>query len=133
MGRQIAFLRAINVGGRRIKMDELVSLFTDAGLNDVQSFLASGNVIFTGEDDKATVFEKELEDRILEHFGFQSQVMIRSMDAIQAIQKYQAFPANEIEQAGAYNVALLKHGLSDDAEKKLMALENELDRFHVHG
>src|SRR5437879_835066 len=46
MNRYIAFLRAINVGGHTVKMDVLRRLFEDAGLFDVETFIASGNVIF---------------------------------------------------------------------------------------
>ena len=133
MSKQVAFLRAINVGGRRIMMEELASLFTDAGLKNVQTFLASGNVIFESGDEDTSLLEENLEQIILEKFGFESQVMVRSMKALQNIQNYQAFPVNDIEQAGAYNVAFLKHELSTDAVEKVMALQNELDRFHVYG
>ena len=133
MSKQIAFLRAVNVGGRRIKMDVLKTLFQHAGLLDVQTFLASGNVIFTIADEELFGLEEKLEQIILEHFGFESQVMIRSMETLEKIQNYQAFLFDEIDQAGAYNVAFLKHELSADAGEKLLALQNDLDRFHVHG
>ena len=132
MSKQVAFLRAINVGGRRIKMDELKALFQNAGLDDVQTFLASGNVIFDVTDEGSTHLEEKLERLILEKFGFESQVMIRRMDEIQTIQAYEAFHASDIEKAGAYNVAFLKKEISSEAQQKLMALENELDRFHIH-
>ena len=41
-----AFLRAINVGGRVVKMDRLRTLFEAAGLRGVETFIASGNVVF---------------------------------------------------------------------------------------
>ena len=47
MPRYVAFLRAVNVGGRLVKMDELRGLFGEAGLRDVETFIASGNVIFS--------------------------------------------------------------------------------------
>ena len=47
MPRHIAFLRAINVGGHTVTMDRLRQLFTGLGLKDVETFIASGNVIFS--------------------------------------------------------------------------------------
>jgi hypothetical protein len=44
--RYVVFLRAINVGGRRIKMDHLRRLFEALGFFNVKTFTASGNVIF---------------------------------------------------------------------------------------
>ena len=133
MSKQIAFLRAINVGGRRIKMNELKMVFEEAGLLDVQTFLASGNVVFDTTAEGLSCLEEKLEQAISKKFGFESQVMVRSMEEIQTVQAYEAFPTADIEKAGAYNVAFLKNKISAEAQEKLMALENELDRFHVYG
>jgi uncharacterized protein (DUF1697 family) len=46
MNKHIAFLRAINVGGHTVKMDTLRQLFESLGFTNVETFLASGNVIF---------------------------------------------------------------------------------------
>ena len=46
MTRYVAFLRAINVGGHIVKMETLRDLFTAHGLAKVETFIASGNVIF---------------------------------------------------------------------------------------
>ncbi|HXW01123.1 MAG TPA: DUF1697 domain-containing protein, partial [Anaerolineae bacterium] len=44
--KYIAFLRAINVGGHTVKMDYLRRLFEEMGFSKVETFIASGNVIF---------------------------------------------------------------------------------------
>ena len=49
MPRLIAFLRAINVGGHTVTMMKLRKEFEALGLQDVETFIASGNVIFTRE------------------------------------------------------------------------------------
>src|SRR3954469_20120338 len=46
MARYAAFLRAINVGGRRIKGPELCAPFTEMGFSEPAAFRASGNVVF---------------------------------------------------------------------------------------
>ena len=46
MTRLIAFLRAINVGGHTVKMDHLRQLFESLGFSGVETFIASGNVVF---------------------------------------------------------------------------------------
>ena len=47
MPRFFAFLRAINVGGHNVTMEKLRGLFEASGFKDVETFIASGNVIFT--------------------------------------------------------------------------------------
>jgi len=46
MTRYIAFLRAINVGGHTVKMEHLRGIFESMGFSNVETFIASGNVIF---------------------------------------------------------------------------------------
>ena len=47
--RRAAFLRAINVGGRTVTMDRLRAAFTGLPVDDVETFIASGNVLFTSD------------------------------------------------------------------------------------
>ena len=63
MAKYVAFLKAINVGGHVVKMDTLRELFSAMKFSNVETFIASGNVIF---DTKATPDEK-LEQQIEQH------------------------------------------------------------------
>ena len=47
MTHYVALLRGINVGGHVVKMDRLRALFAEAGLSGAQTFIASGNVLFS--------------------------------------------------------------------------------------
>ncbi len=47
--KYVAFLRAVNVGGRLVKMDVLRGIFEKLGLTEVSTFIASGNVIFESD------------------------------------------------------------------------------------
>ena len=57
MPRYVALLRAINVGGRNVKMAELCALFEQARLTDVQSVIASGNVLFASRSGDSVALE----------------------------------------------------------------------------
>ena len=58
MPRFIAFLRAINVGGHNVKMEELRVLFESLGFTNVETFIASGNVIFEADSENDPGFGK---------------------------------------------------------------------------
>lgn len=73
--RYVAFLRAINTGNRRIKMEDLRSVYANLGYADVATYLASGNVIFTAQDAPDI---RQLEAAFAEKFGFHSEVFLRS-------------------------------------------------------
>jgi len=65
MIRFVALLRAVNVGGTgKLPMNDLVQLCTDAGFEDVQTYIASGNVVFATDlpiDQAKTALEARLE------------------------------------------------------------------------
>lgn len=59
--RYVAFLRAINVGGHTVKMDNLRRLFEAMGFTNVEPFIASGNVIFDSTSKSTAALEKKIE------------------------------------------------------------------------
>ena len=78
--RHIAFLRAINVGGHTVKMDHLRQLFESLGLLNVETFIASGNVIFDSPDENVQALEKQIESHLHESLccGDVYQIFIRT-------------------------------------------------------
>jgi len=92
--RHVALLRAINVGKRQIKMDLLAKMFRDAGLDDVRTLIASGNVIFTSPDDDHERLEALIESAIQKAVGFEVDVMLRSHSRFQELVKLNPFPAD---------------------------------------
>lgn len=84
MTRYVAFLRAINVGGRTVKKEQLVDAFSAIDLRDVSTLKQSGNVIFMsadGEEDLVNRIETVLKDRL----GFEIPVFLRTMDELEQI------------------------------------------------
>lgn len=78
MTHHIALLRGINVGGhRKVPMADLRRLATDIGLSDVQTYVASGNLVFASDDEPAKL-EARLERIIADTFGFPVDVVMRS-------------------------------------------------------
>lgn len=63
MARHVALLRAINVGGRTVKMDVLRGACEALGLTSVETFIASGNVIFESRA-RAAVLEEKIETHL---------------------------------------------------------------------
>ena len=80
--RYVAFLRAINVGSRRLKMDLLRDVFTEAGLENVATHIASGNVIFEAS---SPPLSGDLERAFERRIGFHSAVFLRSSDGIRSV------------------------------------------------
>jgi uncharacterized protein (DUF1697 family) len=132
MSRSIAFLRAINVGGHTVKMDQLRQLFEEAGLSGVETFIASGNVIFNSKSVDAKVLEKQIEKQLRDALGHEVATFIRTEAELADIAKYKPFHKATMDAAAALNIAFLKDPLDEQSKQRLMALKTDIDDFHVH-
>jgi uncharacterized protein (DUF1697 family) len=134
MARHVAFLRAINVGGHTVKMDQLRALFVSMGFDQVETFIASGNVIFeaTAEDSKA--IEKQIEAVLRAALGYDVATFVRSMVDVADISAYKSFPDEEMNAAGnTIYIAFLADEPGEQAVQKLQTYTSAFDEFHVHG
>jgi uncharacterized protein (DUF1697 family) len=83
VSRQLAFLRAFNVGGRRATSAQLADASERAGALAVATHLASGNVSFVLPDGVAAAdMEERLERAYEKAFGFASPTLVREVDAV---------------------------------------------------
>jgi len=134
MPRYIAFLRAINVGGRHtVKMDFLRQLFESLGFSNVETFIASGNIVFETPVKNAQVLERKIENRLREAFGYEVTTFIRTDAELAAVANYRPFSQSDLDEAVALNIAFLADRLDDKSSQKLMTLRTDIDDFHVHG
>src|SRR5438309_5629838 len=83
--RYIAFLRAINVGGRVIKMEELRRVFAAAGLTNVESFIASGNVLFDTRVTSEEALRKKVEVALAHELGYRVDTFLRKPEEVKRI------------------------------------------------
>ena len=83
--RRAAFLRGINLGGRRVTNDRLADVVAEAGVRDVGTFLASGNVVFSHEDDDAGALEQRIEAALKEGLGYEVGTLVRSFDELREV------------------------------------------------
>ena len=132
--RLVALLRAINVGGHNVKMERLRELFGALGLANVETFIASGNVIFDSPAANTRMLEEEIEEHLRASLGYEVATFIRSSSELADIANYRAFEVSELEREGnSLYIAFLKSPPGDEAREKLSAFRSEIDDFHVHG
>jgi uncharacterized protein (DUF1697 family) len=91
MSKYVAFLKAINVGGHVVKMDELRELFAGLKFSGVETFIASGNVIFETKSAPDRKLEQRIEKHLEAALGYEVGTFVRSMEEIRAIGKYEPF------------------------------------------
>ena len=129
MARVVAFLRAINVGGHNVKMDQLRSLIGGYGLTGVETFIASGNVIFECDRRKRADVESLLESRLEIDLGYPVATFVRTTFELAEVVAAQPFSA----ASGRYYVTFVKNPPSAEATARVLALRNAADDLAVVG
>jgi uncharacterized protein (DUF1697 family) len=118
-GTFIALLRGINVSGHnKIPMAELRPMCTELGWGDVQTYIQSGNLVFTAGDAPAAL-ESELERAIERRFGLLIPVIVRAATDWPAYVKSNPFPEACEKEPNAVMLALSKAPPKADAETGL--------------
>ncbi|MEA3029557.1 MAG: hypothetical protein QOJ53_477 [Sphingomonadales bacterium] len=77
MGRMVALLRAVNVGGRKLPMADLRALCGELGWTGVATYIQSGNLVFSAKGTPAAL-EGVLEEAIADRFGMAVPVVVRT-------------------------------------------------------
>ena len=131
VARYIALLRAINVGGHVVKMEELRRIFESLSLDNVQTFIASGNVIFESGRAREAALEKALEERLQQTLGYPVLTFLRTPAEMIAAAGHAPF-GDTIEDGASVYVAFLKAAPDRSSRQKVQALGGDLDAFDVH-
>ena len=126
--RYVAFLRAINVGGHVVKMDRLRSIFESMRFHNVETFIASGNVIFEAAGN-ADVLERRIEKGLAVALGYEVEVFLRSVDELSAIARHEPFEGS-LDDCTVF-VVFLKQAPTPSARKQFGALRLDNDGLHI--
>ena len=132
MPKYVAFLRAINVGGHLVKMDQLKRLFEELGFKNVETFIASGNVIFDTKTTNVKTLEAKIEKHLHKSLGYEVTTFLRSVDDLVRISKYLPFEEDDLNAEGnTLFVCFLADQPTKDATKNLLSKATPIDAFHV--
>ncbi|CAN5725575.1 DUF1697 domain-containing protein [soil metagenome] len=124
----VAFLRAINVGGRVVKMERLREVFSSLGFERVETFIASGNVIFAAKSGSAAQLEKKIEAALERELGYAVRTFLRTDAEVVALASCQ--PSRKGGE-GRLFIGFLEKPPTREAQEKLLAAETEIDEFEI--
>src|SRR5439155_2442145 len=96
----ISMLRGVNVGGHHlIKMDALRALYESLGLQDPQTYVQSGNVIFKTKEPDLARLAQQIENEIERRFSFRPGVILRTSSDLRDVIKKNPFAHRDLAQA----------------------------------
>jgi len=126
---RIAFLRAVNLGGRRVNMARLVELFSGLGYEHAWTHINSGNIVFDATGSRAEV-ERSVETALEDALGFEVTTFVRTPAEVSA-----ALAANpfSVGPGDTYFITFLKEKASVAQRDALEALSNDFDTLVVLG
>lgn len=105
----VGLLRAVNLGGgTQVRMEALRTVLSRTGLEDVQSLLQSGNVVFRSDVVDGGALERQLEARVEEDLGLRTEVFVRTADEWSEILSENPFPREAKEGPNHLVVTVLK-------------------------
>lgn len=129
--RWAAFLRAINVGGRTIKMEPLREVFRGLGYGDVATHIASGNVMFSASGERAEL-EAAAEKALQAALGYGVATFLRTGEELAAV--LAAEPLGEAAQRGATTyIGFTRGSLTPSERQAVEALATPQDTVRVVG
>ena len=131
MTQYIAFLRAVNVGGRFVKMEDLKKMFAMPGIKNINTYIQSGNVVFDSTETARDVLVKRIEAKLLKATGFEVKTFIRTMPDMEAIVKNNPFKKHGEDMA--LHVSFLSEEPGAEMVKQLQSLQTELEQFRFDG
>lgn len=122
--RYVCFLRAINVGGRVVRMETLKEIISSIGLADVETFIASGNVIFTAGSGKTATLENKIERALRSTLGYDVDAFLRTPAELAKV--LDAVPS-------AVQVAFTREALTAAGKAQLVNFDTASDAFTAVG
>lgn len=132
MTRYVAFLRAINVGGHVVKMDRLRALFEGMKLANVETFIASGNVLFDSSSTDVAALEARIEKHLAKALGYEVATFLRTPEELAAIVAHEPFPGVSVDGC-TLSIAFLKEPAGRGVAEQLRLLRTDADELHLRG
>ncbi|MBU2949585.1 DUF1697 domain-containing protein [Tamlana agarivorans] len=137
MNTYIAFLRGINVSGKnKIPMATLREVLTSTGLENVQTYIQSGNMVFQSSEGNLEVLEKKIHQAIKNHFTFEIPVLVKTPQLLQDFFNGCPFPQDKKENSyfmllfEAPELALLEEVSQINVPNETFFITNDCIYFH---
>jgi uncharacterized protein (DUF1697 family) len=132
--RFVALLRAINVGGHVVKMETLRKHFTRLGFGNVETFIASGNVLFDAPGAKPRDLEEQIAMELERLLGYPVATFVRSPAELASVVRHEPFASGAFDfTKHALYIGFLAGKPKPETVGKVVALKTALDEFHIQG
>ena len=128
----ISLLRGVNVGGRNsIKMETLRTLYESLGLQDPQTYVQSGNVVFRTSARDVAPIARKIEARIEQTFGFRPSVIVRTSSELRDVIRRNPFVTRRGIEPAKLLVTFLAAAPSAEAREKMLGIQAAPEELRI--
>jgi uncharacterized protein (DUF1697 family) len=132
MKTYIALLRGINVSGKHpIKMNNLIDLLENIGLENVMTYIQSGNIIFDSNINDSAKIGKAIEAKIKQEYGFDVPVLVRTVADFKEIYQNNPFVKEKNLELEKLHVTILAALPEKEKLEKLNGFESGDDEYLI--
>lgn len=132
MGRYVALLRGINVGGKNlIRMADLKACFQENGFEDATTYIQSGNVIFGSGESNLSELTDRIERMLTTNFDYEARVVLRSRKQMRSIVERAPTDFGDDATRYRYDVIFLKSPLTARTAMRSVLTKEGVDRAHA--
>lgn len=129
MIKYIAFLRGINVGGRKlIKMEALRRIFESMGFANVRTYIQSGNVIFEARKKNLSTLRTKIENELKNTLGYEVSVIVLAFSDLALLEEKDPFKRIEMSKDVMLFVTFLS---SEPTSTPKLPIAVEKENFEV--
>lgn len=130
--KYVALLRGINVGGNNIiKMVDLKACFEQMGFTDVTTYIQSGNVLFSANEEDAAQLTKKIEQALSKTFAYKSSVVLITQAQLNKVINEAPHGFGKDAMAYRYDVLFLKKPLTAKEAMKQISVREGVDEAYI--
>ena len=130
----ISMLRGVNVGGHnKIKMDALRALYGSLGLEDVQSYVQSGNIIFRTKERNLPALTQRIQNGIEWRFGIRPDVILRTCSELRDAIRRNPFAKRSEMEPSKFLVTFLADDPGEQARRNALRIDTAPEELRIDG
>jgi len=123
----IAFLRGINIGGQRVKMERLRELFSALGLADVRSYIQTGNIFFASSEVNRDALARKIERHLGDALGYEVPVFLRTVAEVEHALRLDPFKHLEATPDTRFLITFISQPLPADLKLPFISPKNDYE------
>ena len=130
----VSMLRAVNLGSHnQVQMTALRALYEALGLQDPQTYVQSGNVVFRTKERDLAALAGKIEKAIERSFGFRTPVIVRTLSELRDVARRNPFARRSGIDPRKLLVMFLASHPGAEAREQVLKIKTEPEELRIDG